>query len=97
MASEPHGSLICFRQSYLCLYEGLQLLAYYKLVKAALAVEPSLIEEILTQPFLSETINFMKKDPSNNILHNFQREVLVNGIKESPKVCQILQDEIEIE
>jgi len=36
----------------------------------------------------------MREDTNNNILHNYQREVLLTGIRESPRVCQLLQDEL---
>ncbi len=39
----------------------------------------------------------MQEDPNNNILHNYQREVILTGIKESERVCQLLQEEVGID
>ena len=33
------------------------------------------------------TLKLMRDDPHNNILHNFQKDVVVSGIKESAKIC----------
>lgn len=34
----------------------------------------------------------MKEQANNNILHNFQKDLLISGIKNSSKVCSILKD-----
>ena len=39
----------------------------------------------------------MKEDPNNNILHNFQKDVIIAGLTESPKVRNILFEEIAFE
>ena len=75
---------------------GIELLNYYKLVKNALVVEPGLVEQVLTQDFLTQTLETMQKDANNNILHNFQREVIVHGLKESEIVCRMLQGEVGV-
>ena len=75
----------------------LTLVAYYRLVKSALAVEPALVEAVLTPAFLRETLEYMQKDRNNNILHNYQREVLLAGVRESDRVWQCLQEELGLE
>lgn len=35
----------------------------------------------------------MRNDPENNILHNYQREVILAGIRESESVCRVLQED----
>jgi hypothetical protein len=39
----------------------------------------------------------MQEDPNNNILHNYMRKVLLNGMKQSVEVCRLLQEEVGIE
>jgi hypothetical protein len=55
------------------------------------------VETVLTQGFLEETLRLMQKDANNNILHNYQRDVLLTGIKASGRVCTLLQEEVGIE
>lgn len=38
----------------------------------------------------------MKDEPNNNILHNYQKDVLLLGIKDSNTVCSLLQNEMEL-
>jgi hypothetical protein len=55
------------------------------------------VETVLTQGFLAETLRLMQKDANNNILHNYQRDVLLTGIRASGRVCTLLQEEVGIE
>jgi hypothetical protein len=36
----------------------------------------------------------MREDEHNNILHNFQKDVLILAVNNSEKVCHILQNEV---
>ena len=63
---------------------GLELLCYYKLIKILITVEPELIGPIFTKDFMSETLKIMQKDPDNNVLHNYQKDVLIEGVHKSP-------------
>ena len=38
----------------------------------------------------------MKDEPNNNILHNYQKDVLLLGIKDSNTVCSLLQNEMHL-
>jgi hypothetical protein len=38
----------------------------------------------------------MKDQPNNNILHNYQKDVLLLGIKDSNEVCSVLQTEMNL-
>lgn len=49
------------------------LLTYYKTLKALTSVDSAALAEITSQAFISETLQIMRRDASNNILHNHQR------------------------
>ena len=36
----------------------------------------------------------MKDDPHNNILHNFQKDVIIAAVKESPSCLDVVQNSI---
>lgn len=59
-----------------------------------LILDPQLSGDIITPTFITDTFTLMKEDPDNNILHNFQKDVLVLAVKSSDKVCSILQNEV---
>jgi hypothetical protein len=43
---------------------------------------------------LVETLQLLLDDPDNNILHNYQKDVLVEGIKHSTEVYHLLKEEV---
>lgn len=58
---------------------------------------PEFTDNILNKDFLVETLKLMREDANNNILHNFQKDIVVAGVKESESVFQIVQNEIGLE
>jgi hypothetical protein len=38
----------------------------------------------------------MEQDYNNNVLHNFQREVISSSIKSSPNIKNIVQEELKL-
>jgi len=77
-------------------YIGIELLNYFKAIKKVLTLAPEYSSDILTKKVLSDTLAIMKDQPNNNILHNYQKDVLLLGIKDSNEVCSVLQTEMNL-
>ena len=66
-------------------------------MKVLLLLNPESAEELLTESFLSSTLAAMREDPNNNILHNYQKDVVLSGISESNRVNELLQNEMRFD